>query len=170
MESKMLEIKAAVTAFFAIAGTFLGWKGLLLLIWAGVMVLDYITGSVAAHKNNEWDSARAREGLFHKGGTIGIVLVAMLFDACLAVVAINLPGLNMTWPGVIFPVVLAWYIITELGSILENCVKMGAAVPEWLTKGLKITVKMIDKAGDETADKLDPEDAGEKEADAHDGK
>lgn len=157
MESKMLEIKAAVTAFFAIAGTFLGWKGVLLVIWVAVMVLDYITGSVAAHKNNEWNSARAREGLFHKGGMIVVVLVAMIFDACLAVVAINLPGLNMTWPGVIFPVVLAWYILTELGSVLENGVKMGATRPEWLLKGLKVAASAIDKAGEETVDKLEGE-------------
>lgn len=157
MEAKMLEIKAALTAFFAITGTFLGWKGILLLIWVGAMVMDYISGTLAARKNHEWDSARAREGLWHKGGMFLVVLVAMLFDACLAIVAINIPGLNMTWPGVIFPVALAWYIITELGSILENSIKLGADVPEWLAKGLKITATAIAKAGDSAVDKLEPE-------------
>jgi toxin secretion/phage lysis holin len=122
------------------------------------MVLDYISGTLAARKNGEWDSARAREGLGHKGGTILVVLVAMLFDACLALVAINIPGLNVTWPGVIFPVVLAWYLLTELGSILENSVKLGAPVPEWLTKGLKITASAISKAGETAMDKLEDGD------------
>lgn len=36
MEDKVFEIKAAVAAFFAIAGTFLGWKGILLVIWEAV--------------------------------------------------------------------------------------------------------------------------------------
>ena len=160
MESKMLEIKAAATAFFALTGTFLGWKGVLLLIWAAAMVLDYISGTMAARKNSEWNSARAREGLFHKGGMILSVLVAMLFDACLALVAINVPGLNMTWPGVIFPVVLAWYILTELGSIMENSIKLGASVPEWLTKGLKISAETIGKAGQSAVDKLEEKDGG----------
>lgn len=157
METKALEIKAAVSAFFAIAGTFLGWKGILLVLWAVAMVLDYLSGTIAARKNDEWNSARAREGLYHKGGMILAVLVAMLFDGCLALVAINIPGLNMTWPGIIFPVVLAWYIITEFGSILENSVKMGAKVPEWLTRGLKITATALDKTGDSAMDKLEGE-------------
>lgn len=160
METKMLEIKAAVAAFFALTGTFLGWKGVLLLIWAAVMVLDYITGTMAARKNDEWNSSRAREGLFHKGGMIVVVLVAMLFDACLALVAINLPVLNMTWPGVIFPVVLAWYILTELGSIIENSIEMGAPVPAWLAKGLKISASAVDRAGESMMDKLDGEEDG----------
>lgn len=155
---KALEIKAYITAFFAVAGTFLGWKGVMLLIWVAAMVLDYISGSLAAHKNGEWDSARAREGLSHKGGMILVVLVAMLFDACLALVAVNIPGLNMTWPGVIYPVVLVWYIITEAGSILENSIKMGAKVPDWLARGLKITLKTVDQAGNGAVDKLEKED------------
>lgn len=161
MESKALELKLAITATLGVAGTFLGWKALLLLIWVCSMVLDYITGSAAAHKNGEWDSGKAREGLFHKGGMIAVVLLAMLFDACLALVAINLPVLHMTWPGVIFPVVLMWYIITEAGSILENAIKMGAPAPEWLAKGLKITLKAVDKAGDEAVSKLDTETENE---------
>ncbi len=162
MESKALEIKAAITAFFAMTGTFLGWKGVMLLIWVAVMVLDYISGSLAAHKNGEWDSTKAREGLHHKGGMILVVMVAMLFDACLALVAVNIPVLHMTWPGVIFPVVLVWYIITEAGSILENSIKMGATVPEWLAKGLKITLKTVDDAGKGAIEKLDKEDSNER--------
>ena len=146
---KALEAKALITAFFAVIGTFLGWKGLLLLVWVAAMILDYLSGTMAAHKNGEWDSTIAREGLFHKGGMILVVLLAMLFDACLALVAINIPVLHMTWPGVIFPVVLVWYIITEAGSILENSIKMGATYPEWLQKGLQVALKKVDDAGGE---------------------
>lgn len=155
MEARMLEIKAALSAFFALAGTFLGWKGILLVVWVAAMIMDYISGSLAAHKNGEWNSARAREGLFHKGGMILAVLVAMMFDACLAIVAITLPVLHMTWPGIIYPLVLAWYIITELGSILENSIAMGAACPSWLARGLKITADNLAKAGEDTVSQLE---------------
>ncbi len=37
--------------------------------------------------------------------------------------------IGIQWPGIIMPLVLAWYIITELGSILENAVKMGGKGP-----------------------------------------
>jgi phage-related holin len=50
--------------------------------------------------------------------------------------------------------VLVWYIITELGSILENSIKMGAVVPEWLARGLKITAEALDKAGNDAVDNM----------------
>ena len=73
--------------------------------------------------------------------------MAGIADGVMAVVCANLP-LEMAWPGIIMPLVLAWYIITELGSILENAVKMGAAVPEWLVKLLKAGLKAVEEAGD----------------------
>lgn len=157
MEAKALEIKLAITTFFGVIGLFVGWKGVLLLIWVAAMVLDYLTGSLAAKINGEWDSSVARAGLWHKGGMIAAVLVSMLFDACCALVAINIPILHMTWPGIVYPVVLVWYIITELGSILENSIKMGGPCPPWLAKGLKVTMKTVDKAGNDVVAKLDAE-------------
>ena len=56
------------------------------------------------------------------------------------------------------PLVLAWYIITELGSILENAVKMGAKVPEWLVKMLKASANMVEHAGDGSVTGLDDGD------------
>lgn len=46
------------------------------------------------------------------------------------------------------PLVLAWYIITELGSILKNAVKMGANVPTWLVSILKASANLVEAAGD----------------------
>ena len=37
-------------------------------------------------------------------------------------------------PFVVLPVVLVWYIFTELGSIAENAAAMGAPVPGWLVR------------------------------------
>ena len=47
---------------------------------------------------------------------------------------------------------LAWYIITELGSILENAVKLGANVPSWLVKLLKASADIVASAGNMAAD------------------
>ena len=155
MEARALEIKAALTAIFGTIGLFVGWKGALCLIWLVSMLLDYISGSIAARKNNEWDSSVAREGLYHKGGTILVVLVAAITDAVLCLVALQLPMLNVTWPGLLFPLVLVWYIITEFGSILENSIKMGAPIPHWLARGMVIMQQKIDDAGSDAVDKLE---------------
>ena len=55
-------------------------------------------------------------------------------DAVLAVAVANLPGLGLEVNGVVLPVVLVWYIFTELGSIAENAAAMGAPVPGWLVR------------------------------------
>ena len=113
------------------------------------MVLDYITGSMAAGKAGEWTSQRARDGIFHKGGMIVIVLVAAATDLLISLVLDNLPmlALPVEYGGLVCPVVLVWYIVTELGSITENAVAMGAPVPALLTKLLKASKDAVDQIG-----------------------
>lgn len=148
MEGKLMEFKLAIAAFFTAVSAFLGWQGVMALVWVGVMAIDYITGTAAALKAGEWCSATARQGLWHKGGMIVVVIVAFIADCIMAVICEHLP-IGIAWTSIVLPLVLAWYIVTELGSILENAVKMGAAVPGWLIKLLKISLKAIDAKGEE---------------------
>lgn len=143
MKEKCLTIKAALAAAVTAAGAFLGWKGVMLLGWAAVMGLDYLTGTLAACKAGQWSSAVAREGLWHKGGMIAVVLVAALGDWLMVLLGAYMP-LGLNWPGLLLPMVTAWYILTELGSVLENAVKMGARVPHWLVRLLKAGVSAVD--------------------------
>ena len=149
MEEKLMTIKAAIAAFFTAMAAFLGWQGVMALVWVIAMAIDYITGTAAAMKRGEWCSAIARQGLWHKGGMIVVVIVSFIADCIMAVICEHLP-IGIAWTSIVLPLVLAWYIVTELGSILENAVKMGAAVPEWLIKLLKISVNAIDKIGEKT--------------------
>lgn len=156
MNENMLTVKAMIAAFFTALGAFLGWKGVLLFAWVGAMALDYISGTIAAAMNSAWSSAVAREGIKHKGGMILVVAVSAIADAVMVVIVTNVP-IGLKWPGIILPMVLAWYIITELGSILENAVAMGAPVPTWLVQLLKVSAKIVEAAGDNV---LNPEGPG----------
>lgn len=147
MNENMLTVKTAIVAFFTALGAFLGWKGVMLLAWLLVMALDYLTGTLAACHGGSWSSAVAREGLWHKGGMIAVVAVAMIADWIMVLAAEYIP-IGIQWPGIIMPLVLAWYIVTELGSILENAVKMGANVPGWLVKLLQASANLVEAAGD----------------------
>ena len=158
MEVKLVEMKAAIAAFFTSIGVLLGWQGVMALAWVAAMAIDYITGTWAAMKNGEWSSAVARQGLWHKGGMIIVVVVSFAADFVMAIICDHLP-IGVEWTSIILPLVLAWYIVTELGSILENAVKMGAVVPPWLTKLLKIGLKAIDESGE----KLEEQTAVESE-------
>ena len=119
----------------------------MLIAWVAVMALDYLTGTLAACRSGSWSSETAREGLWHKGGMIAVVIVAALADWIMVIIAAYIP-IGIQWPGIIMPLVLAWYILTELGSILENAVKMGANVPSWLVKLLKASANIVQTAGD----------------------
>ena len=128
--------KAAVcTACGAFTAAF-GWLGWLIAAWAACMALDWLSGSAAAASRGEWSSAAARAGIWHKAGMVVVVCVAALTDLVLNVAVENLPafgdGVGLDFEGVVLPVVLVWYIFTELGSIAENGAAMGAPVPGWL--------------------------------------
>lgn len=132
-----LSAKAAVVAVCSAFSVAFGWLGWLVVAWAACMAIDWVTGSMATAARGEWSSATARAGIWHKAGMIVVIIVAAVADSVLAVAVKNLPGLGLTYTNVILPVVLVWYIFTELGSMAENAALMGAPVPDFLVKLLK---------------------------------
>lgn len=148
---KLNDFKATALALMAAMGTFLGWQGVMALVWVAAMGLDYLTGSAAACKAGKWSSTVARAGLWHKGGMIVVVCVAAIADGVFTIICQYLP-VNLEWPGAVMPLVMAWYIMTELGSILENAVKLGAKVPKWLTKFFASVEHFVDTAADKVTD------------------
>ena len=145
--------KASVIAVIGALTGLWGWFGWLVIGWVVCMVVDYITGSAAAAKQGQWSSSMAREGIWHKAGMIVVVIVAAGADLLIALVLENIPAVQLpfTYSGLICPIVLVWYGVTELGSITENAVAMGAPVPGWLTKLLQVSRQAIDNAGEQIA-------------------
>ena len=133
-ENIFLVIKGAIAAVAGMYSAAFGVVGCLALVWVACMAVDYISGTAAACKDGEWSSAVAREGIYHKGGMILVVMVAALTDYAVRMAIESIPGIGIKYSAVILPVVLVWYIFTELGSIVENASAMGANVPEKLVK------------------------------------
>ncbi|WP_102050166.1 phage holin family protein [Pygmaiobacter massiliensis] len=135
-------IVGTATAFTAA----FGWIGWLVVGWVCCMALDWMSGSAAAKKNGEWKSSTARDGIWHKAGMILVVIIAAIVDGILGQIVNNIPGFTLpfTYGMMVFPVVICWYIFTELGSICENANKMGATIPDFL-----ITLLSAGKLGSE---------------------
>ena len=150
MTENINSFKAAVAAVVAALTALWGWYGWFVCLLALCMLLDYITGSAAAMKARDWSSQTAREGLWHKGGCIAVVLIAGVLDLGIGVIVANLPGLTMpiSYSVLVCPLVLVWYILTEVGSIVENAGKMGAPIPPWLRKAVSALKSGVDKTGD----------------------
>ena len=150
--NQFTEIKAGVAAMVGALSMIWGWLGWLVVGWVVCMAIDYISGSAAAAKAGEWSSAKARDGIWHKAGMIVVVIVAALCDMVVGIMVGNLPvNLPFTYETLILPIVLIWYIFTELGSIAENAVKMGAPVPSALVQLLKAGKRAAEAALPETS-------------------
>ena len=129
--------------------TIRGWIGWLIVLYCVAMCTDWLTGTILAIKNAEWNSSKAREGLWHKCGSIFCLAVALLTDLLLSLIVNNIPGMQLTfqYKVMLFPLVTVWYILSELGSILENAAEMGAPIPLFSTpcarKKFKIHVRVL---------------------------
>ena len=130
----------------------LGWQGVLLLGWVILMFLDYASGWLAAKKTGTWKSEKARDGIMHKGGMVLVVAAAGLTDLILGVAWEQMGLIDMEWPYLVLALVLMWYCLTEVGSILENAGKMGAPVPEWFASTLDAGLHIVDNKGAEVGD------------------
>ena len=153
MMENVTRFKAAIAAVLAAMTALWGWFGWLLLAWAACMTIDYFTGYGAAMKNGEWSSDIAREGLWHKAGCIFAVLVAGILDAVLGYILGNIHGLELpfTYTVLVCPLVVTWYLLMELGSILENVGKMGAPLPQFLKKMIAVLKATVDTAGNKAS-------------------
>ena len=143
--------KAAITGLLGGLTALWGWFGWLVAGWAACMLLDYLTGSLAAAKAGSWSSQAAREGIWHKAGMVAVVLVAAGTDLLLALVLEHLPvaALPLEYRGLICPLVLVWYCLTELGSVVENAVDAGAPCPGWLTRMLAAGRDAVDESAEQ---------------------
>ena len=56
-------------------------------------------------------------------------------------------------PLIVTPIVLLWYILTEAGSIIENCGRLGAPVPAWFKKRVDTYKDVLDREQGITDDK-----------------
>ena len=142
-----LAVKAAIVGIFGAFGAAFGWLGWLVLAWVACMVVDYISGSSAAMQAGQWSSAKARGGIWHKAGMIVVVIVAAVADNVLSLVVASIPGISIEYTVLLLPMVLVWYILTELGSILENAAAMGAPVPEFLIRILASAKEKVEDTG-----------------------
>lgn len=145
--------KAAVAAVIGALSALWGWFGWFCIILAGCMAMDYLTGTAAAKKLGVWTSKVAREGLWHKLAIVIAVIVAGVLDLVVGMIINNIPSITLPFEYTVLfaPLVVAWYIVTELGSILENSGKLGGPQPEWFKKAVAALKNSVDKTGDNLA-------------------
>ena len=144
--------KAAVSAVVAALTALWGWFGWLVIGWVVCMAIDYATGSAAALRAGTWSSQEARDGIWHKVGCAMAVLAAGVLDLVIGLLMDNVPGIALPFEYNVFfcALVVVWYILTELGSIIENAGALGAPVPGWLKSAIAALQDRVDETAGET--------------------
>ena len=147
-----MTIQGALSAAGAFLSAKLGSLFPVLMILTGMMVIDYISGMIASkveaieHPNDPnygWSSKKGAKGIAKKVGYLFVVAVAMVVDYLSLKIAAAI-GIPVTAKAVFGLLVAVWYILNELLSIIENAGRMGANVPEWLSRYIAVLKKKID--------------------------
>lgn len=143
--------KGAVAAFCAALTALWGWFGWVVVAWVVCMVIDYFTGSAAALRAGKWSSKTARDGIWHKLGSVVAVIVAAILDTVIGHLLGNVPGVELpfSYTVLLCPLVVVWYILTEAGSIIENAGALGAPIPAWLVRAVESLGQQVDQAGEQ---------------------
>lgn len=97
------------------------------------IVLDFVTGIMKGAANASIDSSTMRKGLWHKVGSVAVIVLAILIDFMFG-------HLDLGFPTVLTPGVCVYIVLMEIASILEN---VGEINPELKAKGL---LKLFGKA------------------------
>lgn len=126
-----------------------------ILILAAMMCVDYLTGMLASKReaidhpddpSYGWSSAKGAVGIIKKVGYLCVITVAMVVDYIILRAAAEM-GWQINIKAIFGLMVAVWYLLNELLSIIENAGRMGAPVPEWLTRYISVLKNKIEDKG-----------------------
>lgn len=124
MEKGLITLKAAVAVVFGILSTLLGEWDVALQVLVVLVVLDYISGVVAAFHLKEVNSYKGFWGIVKKIMLFVPVAVATMLDVVIG-------------QEILRNLAIWFYIANEGISILENLGKVGVLVPPGITDALE---------------------------------
>lgn len=121
---------------------------MIFLITGAFILLDFITGVIKAFVSKQFTSSIMRQGLFHKAGSILVVVFGALVDYAQ-------PYIDL---GVSIPVastICLYICLMEIGSIIENvCVINPRIIPNKLQSYFQ-KLNAEEKTEKKEADKID---------------
>lgn len=119
-------LKTIYTTIVAIIGYLFGKIDGLMYALLTVIIIDYITGIICAIVNKKLCSSVGFKGILKKVSILIIISVAQIID-------VNILSNN----GILRSSVIAFYIVNESISILENSSNIGIPLPKKLKNVLK---------------------------------
>lgn len=152
--------RGALAVVGAFAVNILGGWDWALFALVCAMVGDVLTGGLRAWLMGDFNSRDWKFGIAYKVFMLGLVAVACLIDYVLT----NLTGKPINY---IRLVVILWYFLGEVASILENMAQTGFKYPAVLLSGLRVVRAQMESIAGEKSDAKLPGDSAQREENLH---
>jgi len=138
--------KGLLTILISLIVIYGNWFQALVVVYFICCSLDFISGTASAIKTKSWSANSAWNGVWKKSGSMFAILVAAITDMLLHMLANGLQvGIDIPEFDLLFcPLVISWYIVTELGSVIENAHTLGAPIPKFLYHAIEKLNASID--------------------------
>lgn len=153
MGEKINEIKITIVGVIAVIYAFLvnifGAFTPLLIITVVAMFADLITRMYAAKvlPDEKIESKLIMQGIYKKIGMCMLIVLALMVDKALLIITQAL-NINIVSKVIFTALVMAWLLVRELISNLENLQHAGIEIPTFLSKILGIAKKRVDGTAD----------------------
>ena len=145
------ELQVFVSAAFAGLLYYLGIVSIPIIMLICAMIIDYITGMLAASYNSELSSKKGIKGIVKKVGYLALVLASMIIDWLISQ-GLQQININLHY-SVFFAVLVAvWLIINELISVLENLSRIGVPIPNFMKKLINRLKTTVDESEGDKSD------------------
>ena len=149
-------VKSAITFICTFISNKFGLLSPAMILLIFLMMIDYISGMLASKKEAVehpgdkeygWSSRKSIIGIYKKVGYILTILAAISTDYIIYkfVREMGIEYQTKTFFGLL---VIVWFLLNEILSILENAGRMGAALPGFLKSILSEIKREIDKYND----------------------
>lgn len=102
-----------------------------------LIALDWMFGIGNACMHHEFSSSKMREGIAHKCGELGFIMVGVIADAMLSA------GLDLGFNGPILTVIAVYMCVMEIGSLLEIFAKINPNIANSAVFKLLASVKIL---------------------------
>ena len=93
------------------------------------MVLDYISGIIKSYETNTLSSKVGAKGIIKKFSYFLVIVISFIIDFILCNYTLN--EIDLYYP-VVSEIIIAWFVINEVISILENVSEIGVPLPKFI--------------------------------------
>lgn len=139
-------VKGTIGAVTGVIAYLAGCLNELVIILVLLMILDYVTGVIAAYFKKELSSWRGLQGILKKFSFMLLVILGFLIDF-VAMHLIEKTGVQFDTHGIFGIATTCWLIGNEGLSILENAAIIGLPIPPFLKPALAKLKNQVEEAG-----------------------